>query len=87
MRLGRDLLRPVLNDQPKSTGEEMTMEIRIKPSRVRRPARPRTCCPTHNDTCQFGRPHVWCWGNMIDGVWVAESMICGTCGARCVDED
>lgn len=63
------------------------MEIKVKPAKIRRPKQPRTCCPTHNDRCAFGHMHVWCWGNMIDGVWVAESMICHKCGARCVDEE
>ena len=64
------------------------MDIRIKPAaKPRKPAKPRTCCPTHNDTCKFGRPHVWVIGNHVDGVWLPESVLCGTCGARCQDED
>lgn len=61
--------------------------IHAKRSRDRRPPQPRTCCPTHNDRCDFGRPHVWCIGNYLDGEWLPNSTICGACGARCVDEE
>lgn len=66
--------------------------IKVKPSRVRKPPKPRTCCPTHNDTCRFGRDHVWAgpyyqpngtrWSTWRDD----GSVICAECGAICEAE-
>lgn len=69
-----------------------TMVIRITPSRTRKPVAERTCCPTHTDTCQFGREHRWSmgWiGGPKSGVGIGEpgwhdSMLCIVCTGVCV---
>lgn len=58
------------------------------------PTKPRTCCPTHRDTCQFGRPHVWAGPFLLDAgrplngaVWSQpEDLKCSTCGGVCTAE-
>lgn len=48
----------------------------------------RTCCPTHNDACRFGREHVWAGpfllnrGRPVDGqVWShPDDVQCAYCG-------
>lgn len=65
--------------------------IRVKPTRVRKPAAPRTCCPSHTDTCKFGRDHQWAspWlGGPLSGLGVGEpgwhdSEICAGCLGVC----
>ena len=66
--------------------------IRIRPpQRPRKPTQPRTCCPTHRDTCNFGREHRWGigWiGGTRSGLGVGEegwhdSAICSACLSIC----
>ena len=70
------------------------MQIKIKRSRVRKPTAPRTCCPTHTDTCKFGRQHGWSMG-WIGGPYSInpnsepgwhDSMHCSDCGGFCMAE-
>lgn len=65
--------------------------IRVKRTRTRRPTAPRTCCPTHTDTCKFGRDHRWSigWiGGPKSGLGIGDegwhdSTICGECKGIC----
>ena len=60
--------------------------IRIKPTRTRKQLAPRTCCPTHTDTCRFGRWHTWSEGWYSEtGVW-QESSKCFNCDGVCDGE-
>jgi len=69
----------------------MTTIIRVKRERTRKPAAPRTCCPTHTDTCKFGRQHVWCGPYLLDAgkpvngeVWShPNSVKCAYCNGTC----
>lgn len=68
------------------------MEIKIKPSRDRKPVAPRTCCETHTDKCKFGRDHRWSigWiGGPKSGLGIGDegwhdSSVCSTCLGICV---
>ena len=68
--------------------------ISIKPSRDRKPTAPRTCCPTHTDTCRFGRPHQWAGPFLLDGgrpvnghIWShPEDVHCVPCGGTCTGD-
>ncbi|MET4059971.1 hypothetical protein ABIB35_001516 [Arthrobacter sp. UYP6] len=59
-----------------------------------RTAAPRTCCPTHRDTCQFGREHEWSGPFLLDdgrptedGVWSKpDDVKCRNCGGVCTAE-
>lgn len=70
----------------------MTTSIKIKPSRTRKPVAPRTCCPTHTDTCRFGRDHLWSFpwiGGPKSGLGIGtegwhDSSICHGCMGICV---
>ena len=60
--------------------------IRIKPpARPRKPTAPRTCCPTHRDTCNFGRQHVWAGPFYLDdGTWShPDDVKCFDCDGVC----
>lgn len=51
----------------------------------------RTCCPTHTDTCRFGREHVWAGPFLLDGgrpvdgqVWShPDDVHCAACAGTC----
>lgn len=60
--------------------------IRIRPAtRARKPTAPRTCCPTHRDTCNFGRAHLWAGPFLrTDNTWShPDDLLCSTCGGTC----
>jgi hypothetical protein len=58
--------------------------IRFKATRIRKDPAPRTCCPSHNDRCRFGRPHIWS-APFYDatGVWRDDGAYLCDCGAIC----
>lgn len=67
----------------------MAEVIRVKrPDRPRKPVAPRTCCPTHRDTCNFGKQHVWAGPFLLDGgTWShPDDVKCSTCEGVCTAE-
>jgi len=50
--------------------------------------KPRTCCPTHKDTCRFGRDHLWAGPFLLEGGgWSHPDMLkCGYCDEVCSAE-
>jgi len=72
----------------------MTAIIRVKRTIIRKPTAPRTCCPTHTDTCRFGKEHRWAagWiGGPLSGVGIGEpgwhdSSLCVTCNGICTGD-
>lgn len=52
---------------------------------------PQICCPTHADSCRFGRQHVWAGPYLLDGgrpvdgqIWSHEDSVkCHACGGIC----
>jgi len=58
--------------------------IRFKATKVRKPTKPRTCCPGHADRCRFGVPHTW-MAPFIDaaGHWREDGAYWCDCGAIC----
>lgn len=64
--------------------------IRVRPpARPRKPTAPRTCCPTHRDTCNFGRDHLWSgpFRDPLTGEWShPEDFWCATCGGICTGD-